>query len=127
MCKPKSAGGLGFKDLCTFNLALLAKQGWRILQHPESLVAQIFRARYFSQVGFMHAPVKSNASYIWRSIAEARVIQLGVRWRVGDRRSINVWGDNWLPRQILFKVISPIPAGMDASFKVSNLILEDGT
>lgn len=75
----------------------------------------------------MHAPVKSNASYIWRSIAEARVIQLDARWRVGDGRSINVWGDNWLPRQIFFKVISPIPAGMDASLKVTNLILEDGT
>ncbi|XP_019150180.1 PREDICTED: uncharacterized protein LOC109146988 [Ipomoea nil] len=45
MCYPKSCGGMGFKKLSSFNLALLAKQGWRLLTNPNSLVARLYKAR----------------------------------------------------------------------------------
>lgn len=47
--------GMVFCDLSKFNIALLAKQGWRFLTKPKSLVARIFKAKYFSNVDFLGA------------------------------------------------------------------------
>lgn len=51
---------------------------------------------------------------------------MGVRWRVRDGSKINIWGDNWLPRQSFFKVLSHIPLGMSHDSKVSMSIMESG-
>lgn len=68
LTKPKKEGGMGFRDLVTFNKALLAKQIWRIILNPDSLVAKVLKARYFKHTDIMDATLGSNPSYIWRSI-----------------------------------------------------------
>ncbi|KAF5442763.1 hypothetical protein F2P56_035387 [Juglans regia] len=39
MGKAKSVGGIGFRDLECFNKSMFAKQCWRLIQEPDSLVA----------------------------------------------------------------------------------------
>ncbi|CAL9012588.1 unnamed protein product, partial [Prunus brigantina] len=44
----KKDGGLGFRDLVCFNLAMLAKVGWRILGQPHSLLGRVLHDKYHS-------------------------------------------------------------------------------
>ena len=55
LCKSKVEGGMGFRDLKVFNLALLAKQGWRLMQNQNSLFHQVFNAKYFANDTFLDA------------------------------------------------------------------------
>jgi hypothetical protein len=63
MGRAKSIGGLGFRDLVSFNKALLAKQGWRLLQDPDSMVGKILKAKYFPNESFLEAKLGSKPSY----------------------------------------------------------------
>lgn len=72
MCEPKHQGRLGFKDLRSFNHALLAKQGWRILHEEGSLLHKIYKAQYFPKGQFFDAGLGYSPSYAWRGLWEAK-------------------------------------------------------
>ena len=47
MAEDRQEGGLGFKDLETFNKALLGKQVWRVITKPNLRVSKVLKAKYF--------------------------------------------------------------------------------
>ncbi|KAM5569208.1 hypothetical protein ABKV19_016627 [Rosa sericea] len=94
----KVIGGLGFRHLESFNLALLAKQAWRILESPNSLWVRVLQARYFPSSSFWLARKGGSSSWIWSSLLEGRnLISQGSMWKVGNGCSIDVWTDKWIP------------------------------
>ena len=65
LCRPKNNGGMGFRDIHAFNLAMLAKQAWRLIKHTHSLFYKVYKARYFPNSSFMEAELGTNPSYVW--------------------------------------------------------------
>ncbi|KAA3461316.1 reverse transcriptase [Gossypium australe] len=67
-------GGLGFRDLHLFNLALLGRQVWRLLNHRDTLWYQF------------HPKAVDKPSYTWSSINTAAKTPKDVfEWQVGYR------------------------------------------
>lgn len=76
--KPRHKGGMGFKILRDFNMAMLAKQVWRFQTNQKSLISRVFKAKYFPYQDILQANLGYNPSYAWRSIFHSIwVIQKG--------------------------------------------------
>lgn len=73
----KISGGMGFHDLEIFNLALLVKQGWRLINNPDYLVAQVLREKYFPTGSFLTAQLVRLPSLAWRNLYGANVVLEG--------------------------------------------------
>ena len=95
---------MGFRDLHAFNLAMLAKQAWRLVKDNRSLFYKVYKARYFPHCSFMEAELGNNPSFVWRSLLAAReIIKEGSRWKVGNGRKIGVFTHIWLSHSSAFE------------------------
>jgi hypothetical protein len=66
--------------------------------NPDSLCAQVLRAKYFQVGELMSAVEKPEISYSWRSIVRGiEALKQGLVWRVGDGTLIDIWADPWIP------------------------------
>ena len=97
--KPKAAGGLGFRDIQLFNQALLAKQAWRILTNPGSLLARILLGKYCHKRSFLDIQAPTVCSHGWRSIIHRRDLLNGDLGKaIGNGQTTRVWHDSWISR-----------------------------
>ncbi|CAH9108067.1 unnamed protein product [Cuscuta europaea] len=114
MSFPKKKGGMGFKRMREFNLAMLEKQAGRIFKQPDSLVARVLKARYYPCSSFIEAKIGHNPSFVWRSIFETHsLIKQGFMWKMGKGNLINVWRDPWSPCPDNSKVESVVIEGLE--------------
>lgn len=74
LCNVKEEGDLGFKDLKQFNIAMLAKQDWHLLNDLNPLVTGIMKVKYFPNTNFLSAQLGDNPSYMWRRIIVAQEV-----------------------------------------------------
>lgn len=105
MAVTKSKGGLDFRELHGFNLALLGKHVWNFSQKPDSLVTHIFKSPYFPDNHIMQASKGNEPSFIWTEIWEAKEsLKGGFRWVLGDGKEIKIFKDPWLQGKVDYRV-----------------------
>jgi len=75
----KVHGGMGFKDLTAFNLAMLGKKGLKLFTEPDSHAACIFKASYFP-----------SGTYLTAQLG-------GTWWSIGSGVSNSIFNESWLP------------------------------
>lgn len=89
-------GGIGFKDLRLFDLALLGRQIWRLVNHKDTLCYSVLSSKYFPDGNPFNPKVVDKPSVAWTSLS-ATVVALadGFGWQVGDGWSIRIKEFNW--------------------------------
>ena len=88
----------------------------------DSLLYQVFKAKYFPRCDFLQANLGANPSFAWRSIMVGQsIMKKGIWWQVGNGDSIRIWMDKWIPTPSTYKVVSP-PVGLPLEARVSELV-----
>ena len=100
VCLPKEKGGLGIKDIRTFNKALLGKWRWDMLQQNKELWSRILDSKYGGWRSLVDGKRVNNESVWWQDLMEVthdqqlnNVLQDGTTWRVGCGDKIRFWED----------------------------------
>ena len=103
VCLPKEKGGLGLKDINTFNLALLGKWRWNLFQHDGQLWARVLKSKYGGWRGLDEAPGCNKESLWWRDLKttfqtsqQGKEFKKGIQWRLGSGDRIKFWEDEWI-------------------------------
>lgn len=80
---------MGFRDLECFNTIMLAKQCWRLVNNPSSLVDNILRGKYYRHEELLEVKPGHCPSYIWKSLCyDLDLVKEWLVWRVGDGKNV---------------------------------------
>ena len=84
MILPKGKGGLGFRDLHSFKLAMLSRQAWRLVKYPVNLGGQVLHAKYYPNMDVLEVKAEQGIFYACRSILYGiDLLGQGVILRIG--------------------------------------------
>lgn len=93
---PKGMRGMGFKDMRLFNITLIGRQLWRLIDNRDTLCYKFLALKYFEEGDPLHPKYVDKPSYAWSSMVFAAK-QLASRfgWQVDDGNTIDISIHNW--------------------------------
>jgi len=67
----------------------------------DSLVARLYKVRYYPRCNFFESTLGHKPSFVWRSICNYKfILKAGSRWRIGDGDDISVWYNKWIATDV---------------------------
>ncbi|XP_074278404.1 uncharacterized protein LOC141601995 [Silene latifolia] len=100
LSQSKRNGGLGIRRMKEFNQALLAKIGWRMITHPNSILCKSIGAKYglrWCDGDLLFNDGKSNSSWGWKGIVWGlQLIKPLLAWNFSPSSDLGVWNSKWV-------------------------------
>lgn len=108
-----------------FNQALLAKQAWKFLTKPGSLLARILLGKYCHKQSFLKVQTPTVCSHGWRSILHGRDLLKGnIGKAIGNGQTTKVWHESWISLSEHIKLYVPIQE-CNLDLTVADLLTDD--
>ena len=122
-CLPKDEGGLGLRDLCTWNTASFLFQLWRIAKDTDcSLWIMWFKRVYLKCNSLWTMNIPRKASWCIKKMLLLRPIALNfVKYQVGNASSFLFWLDPWVDNTPLSKSCHPSIISIAESTKMATV------
>ncbi|XP_056690188.1 uncharacterized protein [Spinacia oleracea] len=103
---PKGLGGVGLRNIDTYNKALLAKQAFRIHNNPSILLARVMKAAYKKSPveAALNKDICNNASWGYKGLCKSIQEISNNVGRVIYRGNVDIRNGLWLPsKKVSFK------------------------
>ncbi|XP_050238425.1 uncharacterized protein LOC126687917 [Mercurialis annua] len=95
--KQKKEGGLGIKDIGTWNKAAISKHVWQVMSGCSSLWVKWIHQNKLKNCSFWGIKANNDSNWIWRGLLSIRSdIRKMVSYSIGDGKLVNFWNDPWL-------------------------------
>ncbi|GAV87812.1 hypothetical protein CFOL_v3_31238 [Cephalotus follicularis] len=128
VCKPLQEGGLGIKDMKTWNKALLLKQIWQVLV-DQSIWTKWCHAYLLHNCNFWTAPLRGLLSRSWRQMLRLRPLaREHLIYECGNGEQFSLWIDPWLQAKSVHALYGHrviYDTGLDKMARVKDII-QDG-
>ena len=103
---PKDKGGLGIKDIDSFNLALLAKWKWNYMQEKGEIWSRVLESKYGGWRSLYEEGRERHQSIWWKDLKQTvnstqhgDIVHSNMRWKIVGGDKFRLWEDKWNQQQ----------------------------
>ncbi|KAK3189471.1 hypothetical protein Dsin_029032 [Dipteronia sinensis] len=96
VCLPKKEGGLGSKDLSSWNKALMIRHIWILRYGTNNLWSSWIKACHLKDSNLWEAKAQCTCSWNWRKLLHLRpLVRSLIQHFIGNGSSTSLWFDKW--------------------------------